>query len=35
MGLDMYLEAKRYLWESSAEDKQTAEKIAGLLGTSK
>lgn len=35
MGLDMYLEAKRYLWESRAEDKQIAEKIAGLLGTSK
>ncbi len=35
MGLDMYLEAKRYLWESHPEDKQTAEKIAGLIGTSK
>jgi hypothetical protein len=35
MGLDMYLEAKRYLWESRPGEKQIAEKIAGLIGTSK
>jgi hypothetical protein len=32
MGLDMYLSAKRYLWNISDDDKALAEKIDNVVG---
>ena len=32
MGLDMYLSAKRYLWNISDDDRALAEKIGAEVG---